>query len=419
MSGILKNEMDMHRLIFFFAIFLFFFVKLFSQETGTVLPQWKQGEMEIHHVHTGRGEAVFCIFPDGTTMVIDAGDSGPHSDPRTTPGFPDDSRQPGEWIARYISKRLDFRDEVKLDYFLLTHFHGDHLGGVYTNSVKTKKGGDYFLSGVTELYEHVPFSKIVDRGWPTYSYPSRLKGKAIENYLKFIEWHHGKSGTVIEGFVPGSKSQFALLKEPERYPDFEVRNIIANGIIWTGEGENTRNLFPLDLKNVHENKLCAGVRISYGAFDYFNGGDINGRLPINLEKWLDVETPVGEVLGTIEVCEANHHSWIDAMSESFLQHIQPQNIIIQVSHVSHLNLSVLQSMANKSINPNLKHIIPTNIPELSRAYLGEDQVRKMSGEGGHVVIKVDPGGDTYSIILLDSNNESMRIKSAYGPFQCR
>ncbi len=409
----------MNKLIIFFAVLLFSFAKLFSQETGTVLPQWKQGEMEIHHIHTGRGEAVFCIFPDGTTMVIDAGDSGPHHDPRTTAHFPDDSRQPGEWIARYISRRLDFKDEVKLDYFLLTHFHGDHFGGVHTNSVRTKKGGDYFLSGVTELYEHVPFSKIVDRGWPTYSYPSPLKGKAIENYLKFIDWQRKNTETVVEGFATGSKSQFTLLKEPERYPDFEVRNIISNGVIWAGEEDNTRNLFPSDLEDVHENKLCAGVRISYGAFDYFNGGDINGRIPITSEKWLDVETPVGEVLGPIEVCEANHHSWIDAMSESFLQLIQPQNIIIQVSHVSHLNLSVLQSMANKSINPNLKHIIPTNIPELSRAYLGEDQVKKLSGNGGHVVIKVNPGGETYSILLLDSDNESMMIKSVFGPFKSK
>ena len=259
----------------------------------------------------------------------------------------------------------------------------------------------------------------MDRGWPTYSYPSPLKGKAIENYLKFIDWQRKNTETVVEGFATGSKSQFTLLKEPERYPDFEVRNIISNGVIWAGEEDNTRNLFPSDLEDVHENKLCAGVRISYGAFDYFNGGDINGRIPITSEKWLDVETPVGEVLGPIEVCEANHHSWIDAMSESFLQLIQPQNIIIQVSHVSHLNLSVLQSMANKSINPNLKHIIPTNIPELSRAYLGEDQVKKLSGNGGHVVIKVNPGGETYSILLLDSDNESMMIKSVFGPFKSK
>lgn len=37
--------------------------------------------MEIHHIYTGRGECVFCIFPDGTNMLIDAGDIGPYNDP--------------------------------------------------------------------------------------------------------------------------------------------------------------------------------------------------------------------------------------------------------------------------------------------------------------------------------------------------
>jgi len=50
----------------------------FSQEEGKVLPPWVNGEMEIHHIYTGRGEGVFCIFPDGTTMLIDAGDIGPY-----------------------------------------------------------------------------------------------------------------------------------------------------------------------------------------------------------------------------------------------------------------------------------------------------------------------------------------------------
>jgi len=144
---------------------------ILAQEKGMPLPSWQEGEMEIHHIYTGRGEAVFCIFPDGTTLLIDAGDVGPHRDPQTTQASPDESRQPGEWIARYISKRLDFLPEKKIDYAFLTHFHRDHMGGVFENSPKTAKGGDYYLSGLTEVYEHLPFSKMIDRDWPSYQYP--------------------------------------------------------------------------------------------------------------------------------------------------------------------------------------------------------------------------------------------------------
>lgn len=401
-------------------ILLLFICKasIFAGEAeDTRLPAWTEGELEIHHIHTGRGNATFCIFPDGTTMLIDAGDAGPYRDPRTTPAVPDDSRQPGEWIARYILNRLDFTEQKKIDHAFLSHFHGDHMGGVYKNSPKTGQGGDYYLSGLPEVHEYVPFSKLVDRDWPDYSNPVPLKGAAIENYKKFIEWQLENNRLSIERFIPGTKSQFTLINQPKKYPEFEVRNIISTGELWTGEGENTRYLFPPGTP-IHENKLSAGIRISYGKFDYFNGADLNGRLPLDTQQWRDVETPVGEVLGPVEVTTANHHAWIDAMNEQYLHHIKPQIIVIQVWHATHLNLSVMQSMANKSINPNLEHIIPTNIPQLSRDYLGDDQTKKLTGDGGHVVIKVKPGGDEYSVYLVNETDESFNVKSTYGPFSC-
>ncbi|MBQ5875504.1 MAG: hypothetical protein IIW60_06495 [Alistipes sp.] len=37
----------------------------FSQAEETY-KGWKKGELDIHFIYTGRGEAVFYIFPDGT-----------------------------------------------------------------------------------------------------------------------------------------------------------------------------------------------------------------------------------------------------------------------------------------------------------------------------------------------------------------
>ncbi|MDX9882943.1 MAG: MBL fold metallo-hydrolase [Prolixibacteraceae bacterium] len=408
--------------VFIGSMLILFSWALHAQEEGQALPSWQEGEMEIHHIYTGRGEAVFCILPDGTTLLIDAGDSGPHRDPRTTKASPDDSRQPGEWIARYITKRMDFKPEKKIDYAFLTHFHGDHMGGVFRNSPKTTKGGNYYLSGLTEVYEHISFSKMVDRDWPGYQYPKPQTGRGFENYRSFIDWNTKNSGMKMERFVAGSNSQFVLVNHPEKYKGiFEVRNIVSSGEVWTGEEDQTNKFFPEVFpqgQSIDENKCSAGIRISYGDFDYFNGGDLSGRLPLGSESWRDIETPVGKALGPVEVCEANHHAWIDAMSENFLSNVKPQIIVLQVWHVTHLNLSVMQSMANKKLNPNLKHIIPTQVPELSRAYLGDDQLQKITGNGGHAVIKVAPEGKQYSVILLATEDESFRVKSTYGPFPC-
>jgi hypothetical protein len=406
----------------FVSLLIILSLELSAQEEGKSLPPWKDGEMEIHHIYTGRGESAFCILPDGTTLLIDAGDAGPYSDPRTTKSSPDESRHAGEWISRYISKRIDFKREKKIDYAFLTHFHGDHMGGVFKDSPKTSKGGNYYLSGLTEVYEYLPFLNMIDRDWPAYQYPKPQTGKGFDNYRNFIDWSIKNKGMKMNRFVPGVNNQFVLVNRPEQYKGiFEISNIVSSGEVWTGEGDKTQKFFPEvfpEGQSIDENKCSAGIRISYGDFDYFNGGDLSGRLPMNTESWRDIETPVGKAVGPIEVCEANHHAWIDAMNESFLSSVKAQIIVLQVWHVTHLNLSVMQSMSNKNLNPNLKHIIPTNIPEISKAYLGDEQIKKLTGDGGHVVIKVSPGGKQYSVLLLATEDESFRVKSIYGPCTC-
>ena len=395
-----------------------FSVLLFSQEVGKPLPSWQKGEMEIHHMYTGRGESVFCIFPDGTTMVIDAGDIGPYRDPRTTHASPDDSRKAGEWIARYVLKRLEPEKQKSIDYFFLTHMHGDHMGEVNENSLKTKKGGDYLLSGITELGEYIQFGKMVDRGWPEYQYPSPIKNNNITNYINFIKWNIDNAGMKMEKFIPGTDEQFKLLKDPVKYKDlFEIRNIVANGEVWTGVGKQTRNFFPEN--SVDENKCSAGIRISYGPFDYFNGGDISGRLMQNTPEWKDIETPVGKAVGPVEVCETNHHAYVDAMNDSFISSVRPQVFVVQVWNVSHLSMNVMQSMLSQNLYQGKRDIFPTFIPEVTKQYLGEASIKRLSGNGGHVVIKVAPGGAQFNVILLNTDDESFRVSSITGPYTCR
>jgi hypothetical protein len=43
---------------------------------GDVYPDWTAGYLDIHHISTGKGECMFAILPDGTTMMIDAGETG-------------------------------------------------------------------------------------------------------------------------------------------------------------------------------------------------------------------------------------------------------------------------------------------------------------------------------------------------------
>lgn len=42
----------------------------------------------------------------------------------------------------------------------------------------------------------------------------------------------------------GRADQVRLVSKPNEYLNFVVRNLAANGEVWTGEGENTRRYFP-------------------------------------------------------------------------------------------------------------------------------------------------------------------------------
>ena len=41
---------------------------------GKSLPAWSEGYLDIHTISSGRGECLLIVMPDGTSMVIDAGE---------------------------------------------------------------------------------------------------------------------------------------------------------------------------------------------------------------------------------------------------------------------------------------------------------------------------------------------------------
>src|SRR5690606_33220209 len=84
------------------------FLQLLSQEMEQQLPTWEKGWLDIHHISTGRGDAAFFVFPDATTLLIDAGDMS-ETHPRTlsarnTKRLPNTTRSAPEWIVEYIKQ---------------------------------------------------------------------------------------------------------------------------------------------------------------------------------------------------------------------------------------------------------------------------------------------------------------------------
>ena len=393
---------------------------LVAQPLGQPLPRWTPGTLDIHQINTGRGNAGFLIFPDGTTMLLDAGDGG-RLPPRGTTPKPDASRTPGDWIGRYIRQALAHDPAPAIDYAYLTHFHDDHMGNSGATT-KTGKGG-YKLSGITEVAEAIPFRKMLDRGWPTYDYPSPSKDPHLANYRTFLAWQQKANGLTVERLRPGRNDQIVLKRDPAKYPNFEVRNIAANGEIWTGVSTNTREIFPLikDLRPEDypsENMCSLAIRISYGKFDYFSGGDIPGILQYGAPVWNDVETPVAQAVGPVEVAILNHHGNRDSQNAYYLAALRPQVLIIPVWSSDHPGHDVLDRIYSRRTYPGQRDVFATNMIEANKMVIGELLDRLKSSQG-HIVIRVAPGGSEFRVIILDDSAEGLNVMAVHGPYLSR
>src|SRR5690606_6069504 len=104
------------------------------------------------------------IFPDGTTMLIDAAGSliSPTDAIPPPPQKPNSNVSPGLAITNY-TKHFIKPASNKINYLLLTHFDPDHMGS-YSADLPLHATGDFRMGGITEVGAEIPFDKIIDRG---------------------------------------------------------------------------------------------------------------------------------------------------------------------------------------------------------------------------------------------------------------
>ena len=392
-----------------------------NNEIGKTYVGWKEGEMDIHHIYTGRGESNFHIFPDGTTMLIDAGDWDPSDYDKMCELLPDSSRRSGEWIARYIKRVNPFKNYV--DYLIISHFHEDHIGDCTNNAESTSgRNPDYVLTGISEVGESIQFGKLIDRGWPDYEYPLPINDPDVDNYLAFVKWKVENDGLYPEAFDIGSSDQIILLKDKEKYNRlFSIQNLAANGRVWTGQKKETIDYYDLHPDNKsnwqNENTKSLAMRISYGPFSYYTGGDLSGKLLDKEGNPVDIEEEVAKISGAVDICKANHHAYKDAMTEGFLKHIDASAYIIPVWDHEHIQPGVIErivSFSPKDIGPI---IFLTRFPEVLRTkYVSEKWMESVSQEDGHVVVKVYDNGEKYKIYILSVQDEIQIVKSVFGPY---
>ena len=397
------------------------------------LSPWEEGFLDIHHINTGRGDAAFLIFPDGTTLLIDAGDMS-ETHPRTTSRrnaalVPNNSKSAPEWIVDYIDQFRPKQYKRQLDYALITHYHDDHFGEV--DSLRHLAKGGYQLTGIIEVGTLIPIKKLIDRG---FHFPIDLKDSKIQSqerftddkygmiptlkeYWKFIDFQSKKTGLENEALQVGHTDQIILKNDSITYPSFSVRNIAANGKIWTGENENSYSLFSQG-EYPGENALSTCIRIDYGKFNYFTGGDISGINRMGQTDFKTVESHVAPVIGPVDVATLNHHGNRDSQNPYYVRTIRPKVWIQQNWTADHPGEEVLRRITSKELYPGDRDIFSTVMLQGAKDVIG-GRLNQYKSQEGHIVVRVYDEGDKYDVFVLNDKSEKREILAKHGPYTTR
>ena len=369
-----------------------------ADEVGKPLALWSEGELDIHTISTGRGECLFFILPDGTTMVVDAGEfSRETSDYKNVLQRPDANTRPTKVYGDYIKHFLP-RGKSAIDYMHISHFHMDHMGNLEKEYTKDESG-TYTLAGVTALYHHIPFMEANDRAYGNYDglKVSSMSEAALANWRKFVDYQVARKALRASQFKLGAVNQFALKYNAAAYPTFRIENVCANCCLW--KNNQAVDIYAQKGAAKAENAASCGSVIRYGDFDFFTAGDIG--------DYYDYEYAVAEVVGQVEATKAHHH-------------LSPHSNCTKAQNVIKPKVLVATSFYVREIQPDKSKFdyITTGGCDIYCTSVGESLLTKYPTDyakceatSGHIVIRVAKGGESFKVYTLDDMSSDYRVKS--------
>ena len=373
-----------------------------SVQIGKVLPAWSEGNFDIHLINTGRGECCFYIMPDGTTLLVDAGEV--QNDVLATP-----SAVPAHRAYAYYIKHFMPSETKIIDYCAPSHFHIDHIGG--EDSVIGTADAGYRKSGLTALFDYVPYRHIIDRAYPVYAENETtppIDGQLSQDWATFVTWGVANNKFTAERFEVG-KNQIVMCNNPSRFPNFSIRNICANGFVLGKGSDGTDEI--KGSKSTSAGNICScGFHVTYGKFDYIACGDLTSS-PQNLVAHY-FRDYIGN--GNLESFKCHHHlasnSWGSQMQAVNFDPIVVLNHGFAASKPDHERLAYILPIVDDFFSTNIHPTIAEAAP---------DTIAQIAGHSGHIVLRVKPGGDSFNVYILDDSNFEYKVKSIHGPYHSK
>ena len=382
-------------------------------EVGKPLPAWRKGELDIHFINTGRGECCYYIMPDGTTMIVDAGEVKATFNPQDTSEDAAVEQKPNANVRPYMVdamyiKHFSPNGRQSIDYCAPSHFHIDHIGS--SGMAAETAAAGYRKSGLLALFDELPYLHVIDRSYPDYKEDATtpaMDGQLSADWAKFVTWGVKEQKFTGARFEVG-KEQIVMLYDRKAYSTFKIFNICANGFVWSKNGISGE-------KSGVGNPASCGFHVSYGKFDYIACGDLTSN-PQNRVGYY-VRDFIGD--GHLDAFKCHHHlsanAWGSQMQQSFFN---PRVIVNQNFYTKQPDAAHVNDIMDNKYSFWVKDFFTTN---LHPQYIAKNQatVDKMTGYDAHIVIRVAEGGDSYYVYLLDDTNFEYRVKSIHGPYNAK
>jgi beta-lactamase superfamily II metal-dependent hydrolase len=243
--------------------------------TGSVHAAGKTLTMEPVDMEGGGGE--LFVTPEGVSLLIDTGSPASDRQPTGLDGAKDG-------VDRIV-RQFDALGVKKIDYLIITHYHGDHLGGIFELLKRMPIG---------EIIDHGPNREVPNPNEPPNSMTNRMAPDTMRNYAEYIKDIKDYKHIVAK---PGDVFHFGSLTDTIVSADSQFIDAPLPG---AGEPGQHCDAPPNPMDGGIENTKSVGSILSFGKVKIAVLGDLTW----NMEH--ELFCPIDKV-GHVNILLVSHH----------------------------------------------------------------------------------------------------------------